>query len=52
MDDKLYLNRDGLTDYDTLIKKYIRVQINKAITEYEAGDQLEIIEYVPAEDDN
>lgn len=42
MSDKQYLDRDGLKNYDTLIKQYIRVQIAKAITAYEAGDEIEI----------
>lgn len=48
MDDKKYLDRDGLKNYDTLIKQYIRVQISKAIAAYEAGDEIEIEDYIPA----
>lgn len=49
MDDKQYLDRDGLKNYDTLIKKYVRVQIAKAIAAYEAGDEIEIEDYIPAD---
>lgn len=52
MNDKRYLDRDGLKDYDALIKKYIRVQITKAIAAYEAGDEIEIEDYIPAEEES
>lgn len=52
MDDKQYLDRDGLKNYDTLIKKYVRVQIANAITAYEARDNIEIEEFIPEGESN
>jgi len=56
MNDKEYLDRNGLKNYDALIKKYIDKKIAKAIAEYEAkdnsiedfkGDEPEITEFIP-----
>ena len=51
MNDKKYLDRDGLKDYDALIKKYIKDKIAEAIAAYEAGDEVEIEDYVPGEEE-
>ena len=50
MNDKKYLDRDGLKDYDALIKKYINDRIAKAIAAYQAGDEVNIEDYVPGEE--
>ena len=50
MDDKRYLDRDGLKDYDALIKRYIDIKIAEAITHYAAGDEIEIEDYTPIVD--
>ena len=50
MNDKKYLDRDGLKDYDALIKKYIDKKIAEAIAAYEAGDDIDIEDYTPAEE--
>ena len=50
MNDKKYLDRDGLKDYDALIKKYINDRIAKAIAAYQAGDEINIEDYVPVEE--
>ena len=52
MNDKMYLNRDGLKDYDALIKQYIDRKIAEAITNYEAGDDIDIEEYDPDPNDD
>lgn len=49
MDDKRYLDRDGLEDYDALIKKYIKDKIAEAIKDYKEQDEIEIIDYQPEE---
>lgn len=46
MNDKMYLDRDGLKYYDALIKDYIDNKIAEAIAEYEARDD-NIHEYDP-----
>ena len=52
MSDKEYLDRDGLKDYDALIKKYIKDKIAEAIAVYEAGDEIEIEDYQPSAENN
>lgn len=47
MNDKEYLDRDGLTHYDTLLKQYIKNEVDEAIAEYEAEDETIIYDWVP-----
>ena len=48
--DKMYLDSNGLKDYDALIKKYIDRKIAEAIAAYESGDYTEIEDYLPIEE--
>lgn len=41
MEDKMYLDRDGLNSYDTLIKKYIDKKIEEAVTIYQIEEEKE-----------
>ena len=52
MEDKQYLDKDGLKDYDTLIKEYIDKKVAQAIEEYESTDYMEIEEFVPDNKEN
>ena len=45
MNDKRYLDHDGLKNYDALIKEYIDKRIAEAITHYESEDETEIEDY-------
>ena len=47
MNDKEYLDRDGLTYYDTLLKRYVKNEVDEAIAEYEAEDGIIIYDWVP-----
>ena len=51
MNDKEYLDHNGLKSYDALIKEYIDNKIAEAIAEYEAHDD-NIHEYDPDPSDN